>query len=65
MDYTACGEVLQGKESSVRSAGRRGMRISNRGSDTERFFSDHKMSALQQNLRNLIKKELGYMKQLD
>ena len=41
------------------------MRISNRGSDMERFFSDHKMSTLQQNLRNLIKKELGYVKQLD
>ena len=37
MDYTACGEVLQGKESSMRSVGRRGMRISNRGSDTEIF----------------------------
>ena len=49
----------------MKSAGRRGMRISNRGSDMERFFSDHKMSTLQQNLRNLIKKELGYVKQLD
>ena len=53
VDYTACGEVLQGRESSVKSAGRRGMRISNRGSDTERFFSDYKMSTLQQDLRNL------------
>ena len=38
MDYTACGEVLQGRESSVKSARRRGMRISNRGSDNGEIF---------------------------
>lgn len=44
MDYTACKSVRRKVESSVRSVGSRGMRISNRGSDTE-IFSDHKMSA--------------------
>lgn len=65
MDYTACRGSVRRKESSVRSSWEKGMRISNRGSDTERFSVITRCQALQQNHRNPIKKELGYTKQLD